>query len=585
MAQSGLYTLVLFFSAALSAGVGVLATRRRTQRGAIALAGLAFSGAAWSTAVLGEVLAADEALAFAFHRGMYLAVAGVALFLFVFALRFGDRRDIVSWRTLVVLLIEPTLFLGFLVTAPDHGMVWTDGTRTALGTFEMVNGPIFWAHVAYSYVLGVAGIAVMLRRAIQARGVELSQFVVVVAALLLPLGTGVVDLAPGFAFEITPVAVSVTGLVLLVAMDRYDLISRAPIVRDVLVESIDDAMLVLDGADELVDYNEAFAELAAVDRPLGRPISDVLDSHPALHQTIADREEGIVRVETAPERYLEVSVSTVRDDTGVIVGDLFLLHDVTEQQRQQHELERQNEQLDRFASLISHDLRNPLDVAIGRTTVVGELTDDPEIEEHVAEIQDANRRMRKIIQDVLTLARQGRSIDDPHEVDIGDLARDAWSHVDTAGATLSVNTDMVVLGDGDRLRQIFENLFRNSVEHGSTADLLGDDDSTEQQPTEGQTGTDDGTGSVSVRVGALADQRGFFVADDGPGIPEDERENVLEAGYSDADGTGLGLAIVDSIAEAHGWDVRITESESGGARFEFSDVEVVADGPPIAKTG
>ena len=60
---------------------------------------------------------------------------------------------------------------------------------------------------------------------------------------------------------------------------------------------------------------------------------------------------------------------------------------------------------------------------------------------------------------------------------------------------------------------------------------------------------------------------GFAVADDGPGIPADDRDRVFESGYTTGDGTGLGLAIVKTIAEAHGWTVSVTESDAGGARF------------------
>jgi signal transduction histidine kinase len=74
---------------------------------------------------------------------------------------------------------------------------------------------------------------------------------------------------------------------------------------------------------------------------------------------------------------------------------------------------------------------------------------------------------------------------------------------------------------------------------------------------------------LTVTVGTLDDTReGFFVADDGPGIPIEDREVVLERGYSTVDGTGYGLAIVAGLADAHGWTVEATESESGGARLE-----------------
>jgi signal transduction histidine kinase len=79
---------------------------------------------------------------------------------------------------------------------------------------------------------------------------------------------------------------------------------------------------------------------------------------------------------------------------------------------------------------------------------------------------------------------------------------------------------------------------------------------------------------VTVTVGDL--DGGFYVADDGPGIPESDRERVFETGYSTSDGgTGFGLEIVATVATAHGWDVRVTDAADGGARFEFTGVDVL----------
>jgi signal transduction histidine kinase len=72
------------------------------------------------------------------------------------------------------------------------------------------------------------------------------------------------------------------------------------------------------------------------------------------------------------------------------------------------------------------------------------------------------------------------------------------------------------------------------------------------------------------------DPGAVHVADTGPGIPESDREDVFEAGYSTTEGgTGFGLRIVKQVAEAHGWRVSVTESAEGGARFEVTDVEFV----------
>jgi signal transduction histidine kinase len=302
---------------------------------------------------------------------------------------------------------------------------------------------------------------------------------------------------------------------------------------------------------------------------VSEPVASALPAHPALRDCIENRDESVVAVGTdGGRRYCEVSISPVQESADQDL-DLVVLHDVTAQREQQRALERENEQLDQFASFMSHDLRNPLDVAMGRTTVIAELVEDPQIREHIDEIDRAHSRMLRIIEDVLTLAREGQSINEKTEVEVGAVAADAWSHVETDDATLVVEDNQFLRADPERLGQVFENLFRNSVEHGSTGNRTESDDSVE-----------DGSGAetVTVTVGCLTEMDGFYVADDGPGIDPDLRDRVLEAGFTgDEDGTGLGLGIVSNIAGAHEWDVDVTESKSGGARFEFVGVDIVTE--------
>jgi len=137
----------------------------------------------------------------------------------------------------------------------------------------------------------------------------------------------------------------------------------------------------------------------------------------------------------------------------------------------------------------------------------------------------------------------------------------------------------VLYADPDQLAHVFENLFRNSVEHSSTGSRpVADDSEGRKPPGSGAEPHDEetpGDGAVTIRVGTTADGDGVYVADDGPGIPAEERERVFESGYSSSpDGTGFGLAIVREIVDAHGWEVRATESADGGARFEITGVRL-----------
>jgi len=206
----------------------------------------------------------------------------------------------------------------------------------------------------------------------------------------------------------------------------------------------------------------------------------------------------------------------------------------------ERELERRNERLDQFASIVSHDLRNPLNVIEGHVELAG--LDDP----HRTTIDRSIGRIRSLVDDVLELARQGRVVSDPVPIDLEVIARRAWASVETADATLSVDPSCRILADEDRLQRLLENLVRNAVQHGRP--------------------------DVTVRIGAT--DCGFFVEDDGPGIPEDALETVFEAGYTTAeDGTGFGLTIVTEVAEAHDWTISARRGRNGGARFEVVGVD------------
>jgi signal transduction histidine kinase len=247
----------------------------------------------------------------------------------------------------------------------------------------------------------------------------------------------------------------------------------------------------------------------------------------------------------------------------------------------EHEINRDRtddeiDRLDRFASVVSHDLRNPMAVARSRIELEREERDS----ENLAAAATAIDRMDDLIDDVLTVARQGREVDDTNTISLETVVECCRQTVDTSAATITVADEFEFQADSDRLQQLLENLFRNAIEHGSTsADAAIQEEAvtsggstTETDAADDRAPTAEGT--VSITVGSLDAGNGFFVEDDGPGIPEAERDEVFESGYSTAsEGTGLGLSIVESIADAHDWAVSVTESaESSGARFEVADV-------------
>jgi PAS domain S-box-containing protein len=253
----------------------------------------------------------------------------------------------------------------------------------------------------------------------------------------------------------------------------------------------------------------------------------------------------------AGEAVVNLKLSPVVVD-GAVTQLVGIARDTTERRERERELERQNDRLEEFASIVSHDLQNPLNVAEGYLQMARESGDTS----HLEAVDDAHDRMRTLIEDILTLAREGQTVTSFEAVDLADVATDCWTLVEGGGATLDVQAAETVLADRSRLQQVFENLYRNAVEHAA----------------------DD----VTITVGCLdpdedddeGEEPGFYVADDGPGIPPEKREQVFESGYTTSrDGTGFGLTIVAEIVDAHGWTVELAESEAGGARFEVRGVE------------
>lgn len=235
------------------------------------------------------------------------------------------------------------------------------------------------------------------------------------------------------------------------------------------------------------------------------------------------------------------------------MGFVSINQDITDLKEYERDLEQQNERLSEYGRMVAHDLRNPLMLLNGRIeglerlldvdpgTNIGELAYD--LESSLEGIAETTEYMHRLIDDLLSLAEKGQLVLDPVETSLESIATKAWKEIDSTDAKLSV-ADGSLEADPERFRELLSNLFRNAVEHG------GED--------------------VSIRVGPLNFVDGFFVEDDGPGIPDSEREKVLERGYTTEDtGTGFGLALVERIAEGHRWDIVISESSSGGARFEF----------------
>ena len=368
----------------------------------------------------------------------------------------------------------------------------------------------------------------------------------IILATLVTLSISTLAGVAGFQLhpqlDLTPVLYAAQGVVIWVALYRYDFLKAAPVAADRFFREMADPAIIVDAELAVIEYNEAATEvLGSLTKRAS--LTDIADSAFSEQlQTAIDATTPVEYTIESGDTY-DIELTTVTDQFGVTQGHVIVLRDITHRKQRERQLEDQNERLEEFADVVSHDLRNPLATAEGWTPIVadsitGEEPDLATAQEGIGHIEDAHDRMDELIEVLLTMARQGQTVDDPEPVSLATVAREAWGTVATAGMELDIETDTTIAADPVRLQQAFENLFRNAAEHGD---------------------------AKTVRISSLPE--GFAIDDDGRGIPTAAREELFEFGYTtNEDGTGIGLAVTKRIAEAHGWQIAVSDSELADCR-------------------
>lgn len=322
-----------------------------------------------------------------------------------------------------------------------------------------------------------------------------------------------------------------------------------------VLDNVEAAVWMRDTDSRFILMNQYFRDLFGIDDDVdvaGKRLSDVLPEEIAEQFRENDRRaiEAGERIEIEEEVEYEhgqmtalTRIMPVYDD-GTLYATCGVASDITEQNQREQATQKERDRLDEFASIVSHDLRNPLNVAAGQLELAREECES----EHLDRVARAHDRMHALIEDLLTLAREGTRVSETEPVDLHSLTESCWENVETYDATVRIETDRRFRADRSRLTQLLENLFRNAIQHGGQG--------------------------VTITIGELPN--GFYVEDDGPGIPTEDRDDIFDPGYTtSAEGTGFGLSIVKQIADAHGWHLKVTEGTDGGARFEITGVEFV----------
>ena len=511
-----------------------------------------WAGGSFLMLVAGGTLLAEIGL---FIKALFSAVAAFAWLRFVSEYT-GDSEWLPGW--LWWLGAAESIVWSVLVVSNPGGLM-LEGIE--IGQFGVVTAavetPGLGAAVQLLIGASLVGLSLFLlgRFFLQTQGIYRYQALIIFAigAIVLVSTTlfiGDYQLHP--LIDPTPILFNLQAVGVGWALYRYDFLRVAPVIVTRFFREMDDPVLLINGDRVVADYNAAADAL--VDDLRTQVSIDAIEDPAFSEMLTAAVTDGGTATEFIADtdsrrRIYDIEVTRVTDQFDTTQGYMIVLRDITDRKQRERQLEEQNERLEEFADIVSHDLRNPLSTAEGWVAAVTDALDgeEPDVDtaqmglDHIAHSHD---RMDELIEVLLTMARQGQTVADPEPVSLETCATKAWATAETGEMTLRVDTDRTVPADPARLRQAFENLFRNANDHSEAATVV-----------------------------VTTTPEGFAVEDDGIGIDPDDREDLFAFGYStNEEGTGIGLAVVKRIIEAHGWRITVGESDDGGACFEVTGV-------------
>jgi signal transduction histidine kinase len=539
--------LVSLAGGLLAVGITRAAWRNRDEPGAVPFAVLMAGVAIWASSyALGGVVA-DIGLRRALELPIEVGKALVAPAWLLFALQYTGRGDWITRRLLALLAVIPVVTLVLVATSSEHAILWTNyRIDPVLGaaTARFDPGPWHYLHAVYGWLLIGAGMALLLDTVQERHGPFGAQGAALLAGALLPFATHVKRtfmLPPEPALDLTPLALTATGVLFSVALFRFDLLDLVPATRRLgrgaAIEATDVGMLVVETGGRIVECNPAAA--AAVGRSasdlVGRDLAEV-----APDIALGPGNETVALVGAAGRRTYDVRVAPVTDERGREIGLTVTLTDVTARERRRQRLEVLNR-------VLRHNLRNDLNVVIGTADQLAER-DDPEVASQAERIADRAESLHGVGETARDLEDLIAESDrewttcrlDEFLAGIVDQYADAPAHIEVVADPVHLRTNEHVLST------VLDNAIENAVEHAGTPD---------DPPTVRIDASRGADGGVTIRV-----------ADDGPGIPPRDRTPIVEGTEGDVShGSGIGLWVIAWGMDALGGTVGFDDDADGAA--------------------
>jgi signal transduction histidine kinase len=511
----------------------------------------------------------------------YLSVASIGLLWMIFAS--GYARIVWPARPDVraALWVVPAVSVLGALTNGMHGLVWPDITPVnewwGRG-LVYAHGPLYWVNLAYTYLMMALGTWMLVVGVRTCPPPYRPQYWAVVVGTLLPLSGFLLYLTRLRAADVTPLTFALSGLCFTWGLYHHRLFGLVPVARDMVVDSMEDGVIVLDAERRIIDLNAAAERFTgATPASVGRDIGAVIPwwTEATAEARASSQMPAVVKTMPGP-KYFEVRVSAVRDRARRFNGWLVIVRDITARRQAEAEryaLERRvqeqqkSESLTVFAAGVAHDFNNLLTGILGNADLLAMQAPPDSTQRRTAEaIVIGSQRAADLVSKMLAYAGEGRVVSE--RVDLDSLVREM---VDVLSASVSKHCTLVynspgplpmVDADPTQIRQVVLNLIINATEAVDEGGLV--------TVVTGQEALDREMLSRMTFGGDVEPGPYVFidVVDNGQGMSDETMARMFDPFYSTKEtGRGLGLAAVRGIVRSHQAALRVTSAPGQGTRF------------------
>ncbi|HVN59266.1 MAG TPA: histidine kinase N-terminal 7TM domain-containing protein [Bacteroidales bacterium] len=512
----------------------------------------------------------------------YIGIANSAVMFFMFSLSYTRNLSFSRNKPLLLILAVPLITIVLAFTNTWHKLLWSNivlvpGTNRSIYYY----GPWFWVNVSYQYALLVSGLVLIIAGAVRVYSIHRIQTWLLVFSALLPFVASILyvfKLTPVKGIDFTPVAFIFTGIVIGFSIYRLEFFSILPIAHRQTIDNLEDGIVILDIKGRVMNINPSFTQITGMtdQHIIGQDSGGILDyfglSQDSFNEGNEFRNEtGIEK--SGEQKYYELKLQPISDKYRRRIGSLLTIRDITltrmildtiaeSNQNRKKELE-ENEvlirDLEAYARMVAHDLKNPLGSVISFTYLIQDAIREGKIadaSEMVDMLQGESNKMNRIIDDLLILSRIRKEDIRIAKIDIGSIVKEALHRqhnlIARKNAVITTpDTWPEVYGQSQWVEQVWINLINNALKYGGTPPVI--------------TIGFEKTGQAAVR---------FFIRDNGNGLPAGSLKKLFtdfeRLGNRDKEGTGLGLSIVKRIINKMGGEIFAESPDIPGEGCTFS---------------